>query len=345
MADSLVLRGHRVTVWAPTVRGENNRIEAGYKLYRYPKPSSKRFGVRQTLPFLIWEYIRRGMELLHCHGAYPAAYVGASAGRILGVPLIVRPHGADILPGEWIRQDPRLEQRMRSSLLAADRIVAQGESLAAELGALGIPKARVEIIHNGVRRNPTPPVQQTGGPPYFFSVGSLSQKKGYDILLKAFHILSAEFPEMQLAIAGSGSQYPELTALAEKLSLSRRISWKGQIEGAEKERLLAGALAYVCPSRREPFSNALLEAMARGLPIVATAVGGNAEMLEDGKNALLTPPENPDAMAAAMRRMIQDAKLRRQLGPAAFERAGQFDWESMVDKYENLYQRVVKEKT
>lgn len=339
LADSLTARGHSVTVWAPKIRHKDNRMETRYRLCRYPRPLSKRFGVRQTIPFLIWEYVRRGIDVLHCHGAYPAAYVGAGAKKILNIPMIVRPHGADILPGEWIRRDARLEKRLILSLNSADRVVAQGQSLASEIVSLGVPPDSVEIIHNGVRRNPVPSASKSE-PPYLFSMGSLSRKKGYDILLRGFQQLSGEFPHLRLVIAGEGSQRLELIDLAQKLSLTDKVRWLGEISGEKKQKWLCGALAYICPSRREPFSNALLEAMAQGLPIAATTVGGNVEMLENGTSALMVPPENHAALADAIRLILQNEDLRRRLAEGAFRRSDAFDWERMVDRYEHLYQQL-----
>jgi glycosyltransferase involved in cell wall biosynthesis len=133
LAESLTQRGHEVTVWAPKVRGEDNRVSARYRLCRYARPSSKRFGVRQTLPRVLLAAWGRRPDVLHCHGAYPAGYVGATFKRLTGVPLVIRPHGSDILPGEWIDRHPRLAPRMRHALLAADVIVAQGASLVERL--------------------------------------------------------------------------------------------------------------------------------------------------------------------------------------------------------------------
>ncbi len=343
LADSLTRRGHTVVVWAPFVRGKNNHIDTVYRLRRYSRPISKRIGVRQTVPWLLLEFARTRYNVLHCHGAYPAAYVGAAVKWMIKVPMVVRPHGSDILQGEWIRQNPRLERRMTQSLQKADRIVAQGQSLKSELLRLGLPDTRVEIIHNGVQRSPVRPVApaaSTREPPYVLSLGSLSQKKGYDLLLRAFYDIATDIPDIRLVIAGGGSRYLELMDLTIKLSLENRVRWMGEVSGERKQQLLEGALAYVCPSRREPFSNALLEAMAAGLPIVATRVGGNAEMLEDDRSAILVPPEDPLLLAGAIRRVIQDKPLRDRLGEESYRRSELFDWDRMVTQYEDLYRRV-----
>src|SRR5512143_128458 len=103
LASSMTARGHQATVLAPVVRNADNAVEAGYKVVRYQRPSSKRFGVRQVLLYLVREKLRGGFDVLHCHGAYPPGYVGASYKRLFDTPFVIRPHGADILPGEHIQ--------------------------------------------------------------------------------------------------------------------------------------------------------------------------------------------------------------------------------------------------
>src|SRR5512139_1128357 len=181
LAESLAERGHAVTVWAPGVRGSDNRILARYCLRRYGRPSSKRFGARQTLPRLLLETWRHRLDVLHCHGAYPDGYVGAAFKRLTGTPLVIRPHGADILPGEWIERDARLAARMRRALLAADAVVAQGQFLAERLRSLGVPSAALRVIPNGVRILDAP-VRELPVVPSVLAMGSLTPKKGFDTL-------------------------------------------------------------------------------------------------------------------------------------------------------------------
>jgi glycosyltransferase involved in cell wall biosynthesis len=139
LAASLTERGHHVTLWAPTVRGKDNRLATRFRLCRYARPSSKRFGIRQTLPRLQVETGGRRPHVLHCHGAYPAGFMGATFKRLTATPLVIRPHGSDILPGEWNDRNPRLRERMRPALLSADAVVAQGNSLAERVRSPGVP--------------------------------------------------------------------------------------------------------------------------------------------------------------------------------------------------------------
>jgi len=339
LAESLTQRGHEVTVWAPKVRGEDNRVSARYRLCRYARPSSKRFGVRQTLPRVLLAAWGRRPDVLHCHGAYPAGYVGATFKRLTGVPLVIRPHGSDILPGEWIDRHPRLAPRMRHALLAADVVVVQGASLVERLRQLGVSGQHLRIIHNGVHLSPGGPAPLPRAPS-ILAMGSLAEKKGFDILLRAFSRIRERVPAARLTIAGEGPERGRLTQMASSFGIADAVTFPGVLIGEEKEVLFSRARIFVSSSRREPFANANLEAMAAGRPIVATRVGGNVEMVEHEVSGLLVEPEDPEGLAKAILRVLEDEKRAEVMGRAARRQAETFSWDGMVDKYEGLYREL-----
>jgi len=339
LAESLTQRGHEVTVWAPKVRGEDNRVSARYRLCRYARPSSKRFGVRQTLPRVLLAAWGRRADVLHCHGAYPAGYVGATLKRLTGVPLVIRPHGSDILPGEWIASNPRLVVKMQRALRAADVVVAQSGSLAMRLRELGVPAERLRLIHNGVRL-PAGTPDLLPDEPSVFAMGSLSRKKGFDILLQAFRLVRERVRGASLTLAGEGPEKARLAALASSLGIGDAVTFAGVVTGEVKAALFQRARSFVSSSRREPFGNATLEAMAAGRPIVATRVGGHLELLEDEVSGLLVEPEDAEGLARAIVMLLEDRKRAAEMGRAALARAQAFSWDGMVDKYEGLYREL-----
>jgi glycosyltransferase involved in cell wall biosynthesis len=339
LAESLTQRGHEVTVWAPKVRGQDNRVTARYCLRRYARPSSKRFGVRQTLPRLLLETWGRRPQVFHCHGAYPAGYVGAAFKRLAGAPLVIRPHGSDVLPGEWITSNPRLAARMRRALLAADVVVAQGASLGEWLRQLGVPGERLRIIHNGVHLS-AEGLAPLPREPSILAMGSLAQKKGFDILLRAFSLIRERVPEARLTIAGDGPERLRLHELTSSLGMADAVAFPGFVTGEAKTALFARTRVFVSSSRREPFGNANLEAMAAGRPIVATRVGGHVEMVEEEVSGLLVEPEDPEGLAKAILRLLEDEQRAEIMGRAARRQAETFSWDGMVDKYERLYREL-----
>jgi glycosyltransferase involved in cell wall biosynthesis len=343
IATQLTQLGHHITVLAPYVRHADNRLATIYRLRRYQRPSSKRFGVRQVLLYLLHEYWRRPFDVLHCHGGYPPAYVGATLSRWFNIPLVVRPHGADILPGEYIRTHPRLEGRLRQALAAADLVIAQSTFLQRESIALGVPPEKIRLIPNGVPLSdfqahlPPSPLPH----PYVLAMGSLSHKKGFDVLLRAFASMANEAPWLHLVIAGSGGELSTYAALVQHAALQARVHFVGVVQGAQKVQLYRQCRFFVCPSRREPFATVNLEALAAGKPIVATAVGGNVEVVVDGANGFLVPPEDPEALAAAMRRLLHDPKLCESMGQQSAQLARRYDWAGIVPQYVAAYAEAV----
>jgi len=335
LASALTAQGHNVTVLAPTIRGANNRVEAPYRLRRYQRPSSKRVGVRQILLYLMHEYWRRPFDVLHCHGAYPPAYVGATFKRLLNIPMVVRPHGSDILPGEFIRANARLERRLIQALGAADLLIAQGQFLKRELLSLGVPEAKIRLIPNGVpvadfqaaRSAPAMPY------PYILTMGSFSHKKGFDVLLRAFASVAAEDPSIHLVMAGAGKELTTYATIVDEHHMMDRVHFVGMVEGVFKIQLYQHCLFFVCPSRREPFATVNLEALAAGKPLVATAVGGNLEVVREGDNGFLVPPDDVGALAMRMLTLLKDPPLRARMGVLSSDLSRGYDWQVILPQY------------
>jgi glycosyltransferase involved in cell wall biosynthesis len=343
LATALTAQGHRVSVLAPTVRRADNRTRTTYRLRRYQRPSSKRFGARQVLLYLLHEYWRRPFDVLHCHGAYPPAYVGEAFKRLVGRPMVVRPHGADILPGEFIRANPRLERRLKKSLDAADCIIAQSEFLKGEILGLGVPEAKIRLIPNGVHvadfQQPT--VLPPWPFPYVLAVGSFSPKKGFDVLLQAFALVAREDSASHLVIAGDGGERSAYTAMVHALGLHDRVHFVGVVHGLAKVALYQHCQLFVCPSRREPFATVNLEALAAGKPIVATAVGGNVEVVSDHGNGFLVPPEDPQALSTPMLTLLKDPDLMIKMGRESARLAQRYDWEVILPLYTAVFAEVM----
>jgi glycosyltransferase involved in cell wall biosynthesis len=228
---------------------------------------------------------------------------------------------------------------MRRALLTADAVIAQGDALAERLRSLGVPARRLRIIHNGVRLPSTEPAPLSGAPSVF-AMGSLAPKKGFDVLLQAFRLVRQRMPEARLTIAGDGPERAHLAAQAASLGIAEAVSFPGLVTGDAKTALFAEARVFVSSSRREPFANANLEAMAAGRPIVATRVGGNVEMVQDEVSGLLVEPEDPGGMAMAILRLLEDRERAARMGWAARRRAEAFSWEEMVNRYEALYRQL-----
>jgi glycosyltransferase involved in cell wall biosynthesis len=168
-------------------------------------------------------------------------------------------------------------------------------------------------------------------------VANLIPYKGHDVVLDALARL-ADPPSLRLA--GGGAERDRLATRAAELGLAGRVEFLGAVAGAE--HLWAAAQFGVLASFQEGLPNAVLEAMASGVPVVATAVGGVPELVDDGVTGLVVPPGDPAALAGAIDALAGDAALRVRLGAAARQAAGAYSWARCTDAHLRLYTEVAE---
>jgi len=204
----------------------------------------------------------------------------------------------------------------------------------------GIAPARVKTIYNGLdlARWESPPSKPRSGP-VVTTVGNIRRVKGHDLFIRSAAQLAPRFPSASFSIAGDVLEpdyFTELQALVQELGLATRFRFLGGI--ADPRAHLAAADIFVLPSRSEGFSNAIIEAMAASLPVVATDVGGNAEAVKDGVTGLVVPPEDADALSAAIAQLLADPSQARAMGMAGKSRAqDKFTTEAMMEQIAAAY--------
>jgi len=260
------------------------------------------------VPALLASFVRAARhveaDVLHAHWL-PAGWVAARTGR----PYVVQVWGTDV---ELARRAPRLA---RGVLRGASLVIAASTALAESARALGA--ADVRVIPSGVD---VP--AETGAeaePPEVLYAGRLSAEKGVLELVEAAR-------GMKLVVAGDGP-------LRDRVAQAR-----GFVPHDELQRLYRRAAVVACPSRREGFGVACLEAMAHGRPVVATSVGGLRDLVVDGDTGLVVPPRDAAALRTALQRLLADPELRRRLGAAGRERARtQFSWQTVTDATLDAY--------
>jgi L-malate glycosyltransferase len=208
-----------------------------------------------------------------------------------------------------------------------------------------IDSIRVQTIYNGLNLsdwNTAIKTSKRSGEFHITTVGNIRQVKGHDIFIKAAASVSSHFPNVSFSIAGNvlePAYFAELQELVQDLNLSERFHFVGGVTNIHE--YLSTADVFVLPSRSEGFSNAIVEAMATSLPVVATAVGGNAEAVEDGISGFLVPAEDPKALSAAIIRLVSDPSQAMAMGLAGKARAEEnFTVEAMMSRvcatYRNL---------
>ena len=155
--------------------------------------------------------------------------------------------------------------------------------------------------------------------------------------LDAFRRLASEHADVHLLVVGDGPDKDALEAAVQEAGLSRQVALAASVHPSRVPAYLGACDAFVLDSRYETFALGVLEAMAAGLPVIATSVGAVPELVADGDNGLLVPSGDVDAMARAMARLLNDADLRRGLSAAAKAHAAGFDWRAIVGRYAAYY--------
>jgi glycosyltransferase involved in cell wall biosynthesis len=176
--------------------------------------------------------------------------------------------------------------------------------------------------------------------PRIVAAGDLIPLKAYEVLLRALGQLKGKGEQFELMLAGEGPEKPRLQKLAEEAGIRQRVEFLGSID--DVPTLFSSAHLLVHPSRSEGLSNTILEAMAEGLPVVATNVGGTPEIIIDGKTGFLVPPDRPDLLASKIGRLLRSPCLRAQLGKAGLESVRQrYNTQEVTTQYESIYRSVV----
>ncbi|WLQ12215.1 glycosyltransferase family 4 protein [Hahella aquimaris] len=337
--------GIRVVVLAPAPkRRKYDDSQYAYDVVRFKAPRSKKFGNRLRLIDLYKVYRKYRFNVLHCHAAYPQTFVARELRRWMNFPVICRPHGSDIVPEGGIRKSDYATGRMRKGLDIVDRFIAQCRYMADVMEDFGISSERINIINNGVSLEDFSSVEPfKAEKPYAISVANLIPRKGFDIMLKAFAKL--ERKDIEFRIVGRGDNTEKYEKLAEELGIADRVIFHGPKIGGEKIALLKGATVFLSASRKEPYSNSLLEAMAAGLPVIASAVDGCLEMVTPGVNGWLFPSEDIDAMAHLIEQAFADRPLMQKTSASTIEYIAKHDWPIVAQQYIDLYREALGSRT
>jgi glycosyltransferase involved in cell wall biosynthesis len=287
-------------------------------------------GIRPSLIFRLATLFRQlKVSVVHTHNIRPLLY-GAPAARLAGVGRVVHTRH-----GRHYAAKPADLRRLRVATRLVDHVISVSDDSTRLAEEVGIAPAKLCTIRNGIdvgRFDYIGPVSE--GPAVM--VGRLSPEKDPYTLIRAAAIVCAAEPGFRLEIAGAGKCMVPVMDLAKSLGLERRIRFYGEVR--DVAGLLARASQYVLPSLSEGISLGLLEAMARGLPVVATGVGGTPEVVEDGRTGWLVAPSSPGELAGGMLRVYRDPAGAREMGRAGHERVRRlFDVRRMVGEYERLY--------
>ncbi|NLI77764.1 MAG: glycosyltransferase [Candidatus Riflebacteria bacterium] len=282
-------------------------------------------------------------DVVHSHLGRATFWARLVTGRPAGPPLVTSVHGFE---ADGFH---RLERRMAchsGHLVFPSRFLAGW--YAEHLHPL--PAHRWSVIPPGAAIQPLPPAWEHpagggpaggpgGSPPVMGALARLHPVKGLDTLIAAAGLLHQEGLPFRLVIGGDGRELARLRGLIERHHLAHRTTLGGPV--ATRASFLESLDLFVAPSREEAFGISICEAMERGVPVVATAVGGIPEIVRDGVDGRLVPPDDPPALAAALRPLLQDGESRRRAGAAGRLRVESvFPRERALEAHLALYSRL-----
>jgi len=298
----------------------------------------------------LYRLLRRERPTILHSWMFHANVPGRVIGRLAGVPIIITSRRNVEIGGEM------RERLLRWTAGLDDKVIAVCElARRAQIERTHAAPQNVVTVHNGLdvaefgTLNPEARAttrEAFGIPPtapLVGSVGRLHPQKDFATLLKAMVCVRDRLPDAHLLLVGDGDLKPELVSQARSLELAQTVTFAGH--RTDIPEILSAVDLLVLPSLWEGLPNALLEAMAAGLPVVATAVGGTPEVVVDGVTGFLVPPRDPQALADAILRLLRNPELRQRMGEAGRARvAAHFSIEQMVHKTEALYEQLLAEK-
>ncbi|EHR60239.1 glycosyltransferase [Saccharomonospora cyanea] len=362
LSAGLTRAGHEVTVY--TRRDDEKQpdevtMPGGYRVVHVPAGPPRYVPKDELLPHMgeftrflssHWEADRP--DVVHAH-FWMSGLASLMAARPLDVPVVQTFHALGVVK----RRHQGAHDTSPAERIGLERLIGRHASRVAatcsdevfELVRMGLPRSRMSVVPCGVdleRFTPQGPAEPRDHRYRVVSVGRLVPRKGFDVAIAALRSL----PEVELVIAGGPqegrlAEDPEaqrLLRFASELGVADRVRLTGQIARADVPALLRSADVVVCTPWYEPFGIVPLEAMACGVPVVAAAVGGLTDSVVDGVTGVHVPPRRPDAVAAAVRKLLSDAALRDAYGIAGSDRARcRYSWDRIATDTFRVYERVV----
>jgi len=340
LAAELRTRGHRTTILAP---GSRPSEDAGVRIVGRPVRVPYR-GTVAPISFSpgAWRRIRSAMrsfqpDLIHAHEPLTPS-TSMLAVLAAETPVVATFHASldrsrlMELAGPALRQ---VSGRIDAAVAVSD---------AAASFVCRVVRVPLEIVPNGVDvrafSDPGRPVEGLPAGPKILWVNRLDPQKGFEIMLRAFERIASEVGEVHLLVAGDGRDRVLLRPLPG--DLRSRILRLGTVPHEALPRYHAAADVFVSPATgQESFGIVLVEAMAAGVPVVASDIEGYREVVRDGVDGLLVPPNDPNALAAAIRRVLSEPELAAALKAAGRSRAQAFSWQAVAPRLEAVYDRVL----
>nr|WP_280297783.1 glycosyltransferase [Nocardia neocaledoniensis] len=360
LSATLARHGHEVVVYTRHDGSRSRRAvdtADGYRVVYVPAGPPKPIPKDEILPhlgefaaFLRDEWAREHPEVVHAH-FWMSGMAAELAAHGTGIPVLATFHALGTVKHRYQgRDDTSPPARIRIERLVATRsarVIATCSDEVTELSRMGVPPHHVSVVPCGVDLDlftPDGPVAPRGAPHRILSVGRMVARKGYDLAIAAL----PQLPDTELVIAGGAAdkgapraEARRLRECAEQLGVADRVRLLGPIPHTEMPELIRSADVVACTPWYEPFGIMPLEAMGCGRPVVATAVGGMLDTIVDGVTGALVTPGSPDALAAALRPLLEAPEIATARGAAGRRRAEHtYSWDRVASRTLAAYRTV-----
>jgi glycosyltransferase involved in cell wall biosynthesis len=351
MAAQFEQMGHLVTVVTSRFKAlPHQEQQGGVTIYRVPglRRRQDRSNPLEQVIFILSASLWAMRAIPRFQPQATLAFFGVPSGavawlikKLYRIPYIVSLRGGDV-PG-FRPYDFRIYHQLVGPFLRviwrnAAAVVANSRGLR-QLATAFDSRFEIPIIPNGIDLDSYKTTGRDWTFPRLLSAGRIVHQKGLDLAMRALGGLKEL--DWEWRIAGDGPQVPMLQALANELGIRERVFFLGWQSREQLLKCYQQANVFLFPSRHEGMPNALLEAMASGLPVVASCIAGNEELVIDGDTGYLVPSEDIESLQVALRKVLMDSGLREQMGTASRQRVeANYSWESTAQQYALLLEKV-----
>lgn len=357
LAEELVRMGHEVEIvstWFPGLPKDTR--EGNFRLRRLralrgklgqSNPIEMIAYVMVALPYLLFRRARRPDVIMSYH-SIPSGLVGWPLSMLWRVPHIVQFHGGDV-PG-WLPGELSLYHKLT---LWLNRLVVYQSAAAVgvsdglrDLAQPSFPKKKIGVIQNGVNLErfapPKEPREERTGTVRLMLAGRVTTQKGIDVLIRTLGQERFKALDWHLELAGEGPNLEEYKNLARTHGVADRITFHGWLDRPEVRKLYDRADVLVLPSRWEGMSIVILEALACGLPIIATRIAGTVQLVDEGVNGILSEPEDEGALGNALEKIISNRETRLRMGAESRRLAEEkWSWKAAAEQLVELTEECI----
>ncbi len=361
----LALRGVEVHVLTGRLKGtEAEETINGVFVHRIPCTEFKFPGIYPP-PMVVapnaYSEVRKldkkhDFDIIHLQDRWFTDFsIAASYAKTAGKPLVITLHNArtvGIAPHYTFIGGLFDIAVGRQVLAMADKIVSVSKWAISDLGKMGLSPKRFVYIPNGIDTHELKPASGgdfkkrhgLGNGPMALFVGRLIIQKGLEYLLQSWKHVSKANPRARLVIIGRGIEEPKLKKLAAKLGITGSVYFPGYVSDKDLRAALHASDVFVLSSLWEVLPVAILEAMAAGKPIVCTDVGGNSELVKNGKNGFLVPKREPKPFARALIKVLSNPAMAKRMGRESRRRAvNEFDWRIVALHTHEFYKKLLRD--